>query len=349
MKLVFVTPYRPLADGIRYYSENLITGFRRVRSGLHIGIIPWNYPSKPSRLFKPLLRTRNIISKFSFADVIHIQYVASLYLWNLLSPLVLMRRRGSQAKIVLTLHETNDNTKPKWFFDFIQNLYLSLADSIIVHSNYHRGLLPKTVQRKTFVIPHGVPLFPLDRSVKRDLRLLLLPGFINRWKGYDVAVRALALLRKQGVDLRMTILGKAYDTAYTRELRLLVEELKLDSFVRFETDFVSDKRFRQAFQEAGIVILPYKRIAMSGILSHAIAYQAPTIMSDLTPFREYTQGRGIYFKVNDHKALADQIKCLLVNKSLQKEQSNLFAKLKREYSYEQIAHKTLKLYARILS
>lgn len=347
MKIVFITPYKPLEDGIRYYSENLISGFKKADSVLDLKVIPWNYPSKASRLFKPLLRASEIAAQLRSADIIHVQFVASLYLWNLLFSLISMKLKGGRAKVVLTVHETNDNTRPKWLFDFIQSFYLSLADLIIVHSSYHRELLPKIVQRKTFVVPHGIPSFPLDKNVKRDLRLLLLPGFINRWKGYDVAIRALSLLRKKKANLWMVILGRAHDPVYTRGLHLLTKELKLDNFVKFETDFVSNSRFRRAFQEAGLVILPYRRIAMSGILSHAIAYQSPTIMSDLAPFKEYTKNRGVYFRNGDFRNLAFQIEKMLTNTKLQRQQRQLFAQLRKEYSYPNVARQILNLYRKI--
>jgi glycosyltransferase involved in cell wall biosynthesis len=63
--------------------------------------------------------------------------------------------------------------------------------------------------------------------------LVVIYGLASRGKRYDLAVRALRLLREQGLDVRLIFAGdqEAGDAAYCQETRKLVKSIGLESYV----------------------------------------------------------------------------------------------------------------------
>lgn len=335
-----VTPYKPAQDGIRYYSENLIGGFSNLSEDLEIKIATWNYQNKIARIFLPILGVFSLAWRIARSDVVHIQYVASLYLHNLILILLLAKLLGSKTKIVLTLHETNEHTPLPWLFEMLESWYRKVANKLITHTDYHKSSLPESAEEKTHVIPHGVPQITQDIR-HGDSNLVLIPGFINEWKGHDVALEGIAQLDS---DIQVLIAGKPHNAQFFAEITRKAKGLGLSDQVTFETDFLTEKQFRDNFRRAGVILLPYRRIAMSGILSHAIAFETPTVMSDLSPFKEYIGEKGVYFENEDPEDLADKLSELVENEELRKEQIELFRELKERYDYTNVARQTLEIY-----
>ena len=93
-----------------------------------------------------------------------------------------------------------------------------------------------------------------------------------------------------------------------------------------------------------IIILPYRRITMSAVLSDVVGMAKPCICSELPAFREYTKGRALFFKPGDHEALAGQIILLLENRKLQETMISELRALAKEYDWKNVARSTLRLY-----
>ena len=102
------------------------------------------------------------------------------------------------------------------------------------------------------------------------------------------------------------------------------------------------------FDTGAISLLPYRRITMSGILSHTLSRGVPAVMSDLAAFIEVTKGKGVYFKNDDPLDLATKTVELLKNRSRQREMNIDFRSLVKEYTWSRMARMTLDVYDRLL-
>jgi len=94
--------------------------------------------------------------------------------------------------------------------------------------------------------------------------------------------------------------------------------------------------------------LPYRRITMSGILCHVVSWNVPSVMSDLPVLREFTDNKGVYFPLENHKELAAKIVSLLKDKRLKELMSRAFQDLAKKYSWQNVAAKTFDQYKRLL-
>lgn len=341
MHILMVAPSAPAKDGLRFYSEHLIAGFKPEHN---FRVFSWNYQDKITRLLSPLLSLPRLLKEAKSADIVHIQYVASLYLWHLLP--LFFAAKIFKYKVLLTIHETNENATGHRFLEALQRLYEHLCDGIVVHTTYHKSLLKHSSQNKTIVIPHGVvTTSPFQENEQNGL--ILLPGFINPWKGHDVLIQAMATVHHQLPNAKLQIIGSGHDKAFCEKIKSLVKSLNATSYIEITDEFVSKEDFDKCFRKAQLVVLPYRRITMSGILTDAISAHKVTILSNLAPFIEVTKNQGAYFNTGEPTSLAKQIIKLLTDKQAFNEQKQLQTELVKEYSFARIAELTSNYYAKL--
>lgn len=121
------------------------------------------------------------------------------------------------------------------------NLPLLLADRLIVNSEFSRGVLvdalPVLASRAEVVynsVPGPKSIVPPRMELQGTWRILFV-GRLSPRKGPDVAIRALALLRAQGADASLDLVGAVFPGYewFEHDLRRLVERLGLEERVRF--------------------------------------------------------------------------------------------------------------------
>lgn len=106
-------------------------------------------------------------------------------------------------------------------------------------------------------VPHGInvakyPPAPIRAGMVR--RLISVGGLKSR-KGYDVALRAFAVLRRSIPELRYTIVGDQNDASYTRSLHELCRALGIERHVDFCRN-ISDAELLRLYAQSDIFLLP---------------------------------------------------------------------------------------------
>lgn len=149
----------------------------------------------------------------------------------------------------------------------------------------------------------------------RSLRLLML-GRINRIKGQDVLIEALALLPKEIVQrLEVRIVGGSFGNDASREaiLRDSVRAAGLDAVVRFEP-FHEDPS--PLYQWAHVVLVPSKLTESLGrVAIEAMAFGRPPLVSAIGGLVEVVGDSvtGWHVPPNDPVALARKITDILMH------------------------------------
>ncbi len=336
-----------------------LTKLKTLTSSIHLNrelsklceltVIDWPYYTKLSALFAPLKSISKLHKALKEHDILHVQYDIAGYMPLFLPLLWLLSiANRKSAKIVLSLHEKYDNAPLSRVVIAFHNLFYTTADELLVHTGEHKEFLARHLHSRTFVIPHGVIE---AKNVKHnfDSNTLLLAGYINKWKGHDLAIRAMSLVLKEIPDAKLLILSRPNDLKYEEDVRKMVIELELETNVEFNDKKIEEAQMFKYFDNTAISLLPYRRVTMSGILSHTISRHVPAILSDLPAFREVMKNKGLFFRVNDYEDLAVKIIYLLKNKKLQKKMSEGFAKLAEDYSWKNIAKETLEAYKKCLA
>lgn len=131
------------------------------------------------------------------------------------------------------------------------------------------------------IVPIGVDGATFAQKLVADgsANRLLYVGWLNRIKGVDVLLRALALLAERRPEVRLTLIGgSAYRNANRREQSIhdLVAELCLGSHVEFlgprpEADVA------RAMREADVLVVPSRRESCGSVILEALASGTPVV------------------------------------------------------------------------
>lgn len=347
-----VEEQKPVKSSLKVCS---LTKLKTLTSSIHLNkeleslcdltVMDWPYYGKIKAIFAPLFNLRSLRRALKDNDVLHIQYDIAGYM-PLFLPILWLLSPFKRAKIVMTLHEKYDNVPLAGLVIAFHNLWYRQADALFVHTQEHKNFLAPYLHTRTHVVPHGVIEAP---GVKHQFNsdTILLAGYVNAWKGHDLAVKAMPFVLKEIPTAKLLVLSRSNDMEYEDAVKKTIEELHLKDSVEWNDKRIEESEMFAFFDKSAISLLPYRRITMSGILSHTLSRGVPAVMSDLPPFIEVTKGKAVYFKSRDHEDLAKRLIGLLKDKTLQKRMNADFIALAKEYSWSRMAIMTMKVYGDI--
>ncbi len=173
------------------------------------------------------------------------------------------------------------------------------------------GWLP----RRVVVVPNPVDVEPLTDAARHsqpDGPVVLSCGRLHPVKGYDLLLRALALLHHRQVRFRAVIAGdvQAGHEAHARELTALVAQLGLSDVV--ELPGFADRPFER-WGDAAVYVQPSRHETFGLAAAEAMAAGLPTIVTGVGGLAELvTDGHtGLVVPPDDEKALALAIERML--------------------------------------
>ena len=103
---------------------------------------------------------------------------------------------------------------------------------------------------------------------------LLFFGFIRKYKGMDILLRSLALVKEE-IDCQLIIAGEFYDNS--KEYLELIQNLNLSEIVHIFDRYIPDEEVPYFFSAADVVVLPYRSATQSGIVPVCYHYLKPVI------------------------------------------------------------------------
>ncbi|HXF96559.1 MAG TPA: glycosyltransferase family 4 protein [Gemmatimonadales bacterium] len=200
-----------------------------------------------------------------------------------------------------------------------------------------RGVAPERIE----VIYPGVDAtwYAPDPGTPRAERpTFLYVGRLKRYKGVEVAVRALALARRQRPELVLEIAGQGDDRP---RLERLVRALGLEAAVRF-LGFVSEEEKRRRLRRAWAVVFPSPKEGWGLSNVEAAACGTPALASDRPGLRETVRHGETGFLVphGDAPALARQMLALAADPALVERLGRAARAFAQRFSWDRAAAAT---------
>jgi len=263
----------------------------------------------------------------------------------------------------------------RFYYYFYLRAVLRVPDSIVSIVSSENSAITRSLKgltsRRVLEIPHGLPEviapaterpFSVYKSKGEDKRendafRILLFGFIRRAKGYHYVIEAVGKLVGQDPSLRrkikLVIAGipsPPQERGYLDYLQDLVSKLSLNDCVTIITKFLSEEEISSLFNSADLMVAPYSvRVGPSGVLSFALAYGVPAIVT--FDERYFTRDSKIPAFAADLSVagIASAISKLMTDHVEYGKQVQLIEEYRKKNNNEKIALRHVKLYKDLLS
>jgi D-inositol-3-phosphate glycosyltransferase len=113
-----------------------------------------------------------------------------------------------------------------------------------------------------------------------DAHVLLFFGFIRKYKGLDIILRAMPELIKKYPKMVLVVAGESYSGE--DDFRALIKDLAIpDANLKLFTDYIPNDDVPLYFSAANVAVLPYRSATQSGIVQIAYNFDLPVIATDV--------------------------------------------------------------------
>jgi glycosyltransferase involved in cell wall biosynthesis len=188
------------------------------------------------------------------------------------------------------------------------------------------------------VTVHPHPIYTQFPLVERGLAPragieVLFYGFVRPYKGLDILVEAMGVLKED--DVFLTIAGEFWEGEH--RIRARIAALQIQEKVEVRAHYHRAEETAALFTRADVIVLPYKSATTSGVVTLAYHYDRPVIVTAVGSLSEVVKDgeTGRVVPALDPNALAAAIRdmtrqnCVDMRPAIQR--------LKRSFSWEGLA------------
>ncbi|MFZ6025712.1 MAG: glycosyltransferase [Bacteroidota bacterium] len=309
-KVIIIGSAWPLrGGGIATFNERLARAFMREGHEVIIYSFSLQYPSflfpgksqygnepKPTDLtIKSII---NSINPFNWirsgnkirnenADLVVVRYWLP-FMGPCLGTLLRIIRKNRRSIIVCIADNVIPHEKRMGDMPFTR-YFIKPVDAFITLSEKVLNDLKQFTQKPAIATVHplydnfGEPIDKVDArktlSIPTDQKLILFFGFIRQYKGLDLLLRAMAILKEKQDAPILMIAGEFYENE--QQYLQLINELNIRDLLILRTDFIPDTEVRNYLCAADFVIQPYKHATQSGITPLSYHFEKPMLVTNV--------------------------------------------------------------------
>lgn len=317
--LLYVGPLPPAPGGIAQHGANLVRGLREC--GARVAAISWasQYPKllypgsrrSPDGDVFPGAQDRlrwwdptgwhHVGRLARSADAIVVPWVTPVQF----GPVGTLLRAAEPALRVVVAHNPLPH-EPGPLDLPLSRWALAPADLALVHAHHIVGDLERLSPGIEVVVsphPPNLPIQPHPLPDPQPLRLLFM-GYVRPYKGLDLAIDAVQLLRRQGRDVVLTVAGEFWEPV--SRWREYVRARGLEQHIELRAGYVPDSQLEGLLADHHLVVAPYRSATQSGIVPLALAAGRPVVVTDVGGLREAVRdgANGVVVPPDDVVALA---------------------------------------------
>jgi glycosyltransferase involved in cell wall biosynthesis len=255
----------------------------------------------------------------------------------------------SDYRIIVVMHSVFPNHQDKI-------IYEASMPEIIVHLDGAKKNLEndKNINANVYVIPHGC--YPIVNQNKlwdnyKSPHTIIQQGFLFRYKGWQLSLKAIAILKEKYPNIFFTGLcsespyAKIDHQIYYNELMLLVDKLGVNDNISLIRGFQSEIILDTFYRSNKIAIFPYVSslehavFGASGAARLAMSKGLPVITSSVNHFSDLNT-----IKADTPEQIAKEIDKLFCSEELIKQQIEKQNNFINENSWENIAKRYIEIF-----
>jgi glycosyltransferase involved in cell wall biosynthesis len=206
---------------------------------------------------------------------------------------------GKGLIVVVVMHATNDPMHvPHKKLSFLTPA-LKRCHRVLVHSPNDMNRLKKLgVIENVALFPHGlVDYVPLSNMRPEKGRVFVVAsyGFFLPHKGLLELIDAIALLRKQGIQVRLDMVNAEYPAVESKNIieqaKAKIQNLHLNGQVNICTDFLTNDEILTRLTKADLIVFPYQATgeSSSAAVRYGLASGRPVAVTSLDIFDDVEQ------------------------------------------------------------
>ncbi len=310
--VIIIGPAHPLRGGLASYDERLAKAFMDAGYDTTIYTFSYQYPSflfpgttqystEPAPENISIKVKINSVNPFNWLavgnelkklkpDIIVVRYWLP-FMGPCLGTILRRVKKNHHTKIIsiadnIFPHEKRpgDKTFTKYFLKPIDG-FITMSEKVL--ADLHQFAKGKPAQ----FVPH--PLYDNFGEIisKEDARqrlnidkedkVLLFFGFIRKYKGLDILLNAMKILKQNSStqNIKLLIAGEFYEDEKNYSQQLKDPEIK-DNLI-IHTEFITDSMVKYYLCAADCVVQPYRSATQSGVTPLAYHFEIPMIVTNV--------------------------------------------------------------------
>ncbi|MEP6713145.1 MAG: glycosyltransferase, partial [Ferruginibacter sp.] len=116
-------------------------------------------------------------------------------------------------------------------------------------------------------------------GLNNEEKIILFFGFIRKYKGLDILLDAMAVLKIKVPGIKLMIAGEYYDDPKIYEQQ--IQRLNLQDSLILRTGFIPDSEIKNYLCAADVVVQPYRNATQSGVTPLAYHFEVPMIVTNV--------------------------------------------------------------------
>ncbi|MEJ7589246.1 MAG: glycosyltransferase [Ferruginibacter sp.] len=369
-KIVIIGSAHPLRGGLASYNERLAREFIQAGHTVSLYTFSLQYPgflfpgttqysSEPAPADLTIHVSINSINPFNWIkigsiikklrpDIIVVKYWMP-FMGPCLGTILRIVKQNRHTKVVCIVDNIIPHEKRPGDTSFT-NYFVKPVDAFIAMSEkVLRDLQQFAPFKPAKLISH--PLFDnfgqkiskdvarVHLHIKQDAPVMLFFGFIRKYKGLDILLDAMQLLRQQSLENlfpmpTLLIAGEFYEDKKTYDVQLATPGLA--EFLVLRTDFIPDSEVKYYLCAADVVVQPYRSATQSGVTPLAYHFEIPMIVTNVGGLPDLVpEGKVGLIAEPTATSIADKIK-----EFYQKGEAHFIPHLleeKKKYSWDKMA------------
>jgi glycosyltransferase involved in cell wall biosynthesis len=310
--IIIIGPAHPLRGGLASYDERLAKAFTDAGYDTSIYTFSYQYPSflfpgttqystesAPENIsIKVKINSINPFNWISVGnelkkikpDIIVVRYWLP-FMGPCLGTILRRVKRNNHTKVICIAdnifpHEKRpgDTAFTKYFLKPIDG-FITMSEKVL--ADLHRYAKNKPAR----FVPH--PLYDnfgekISRdqarqklNINKDDKVILFFGFIRKYKGLDILLNAMKLLKQNPLtkNIKLLIAGEFYEDEKNYQQLLNDPEIKNNLIIH--TEFIADSMVKYYLCAADCVIQPYRNATQSGVTPLAYHFEIPMIVTNV--------------------------------------------------------------------